>query len=153
MDQYYSSDSGALLFMGTSTATPLPPPGSDSFTEVPLLGTITPPAIEKSVGRFNIQNDKSRRSVGGKLGDQVIPGDLVIDWTELVHQQMQADGNQAGAIKRNWYITYPDSGNRRLDFVAFVSKWNERSFDSSEEAVEHRVDFELSIDGAVTVTP
>jgi hypothetical protein len=54
--------------------------------------------------------------------------------------------------KRNWYILYPDTGARRDDFVGFISKWEKSEFNAGDDAVEHRVDFEISVDGAVTVT-
>ena len=79
---YYGSNVGAVLYIGTSTATPLPAPGSDTFTEVPLLGSVTPPANELSTAFFNVQNDADRRSVGGTLGDRTVPGNVVLDWTE-----------------------------------------------------------------------
>lgn len=149
-NSYYSASLGAKLFIGTSTATPLPAVGSDSFTEVPLLGSVKPPVNQLSVGFFNILNDANRRSVGGKLGDRSVPGNVVADWTEVVHQNMEADS--LAQRKRNWYILYPDSGARRDDFVGFVSKWEKSEFNAGDESVEHRVDFEISVDGAVTVT-
>lgn len=147
---YYSANVGAKLFMGASTATPLPAVGSDSFTEVPLLGTVKPPTNQLSVGFFSILNDANRRSVGGKLNDRTVPGNLVADWTETAHQNLEADS--LAQRKRNWYILYPDSGARRDDFVGFISKWEKAEFNAGEDAVEHRVDFEISVDGAVTVT-
>lgn len=150
---FYGANVNAFLYIGTSTATPLPAPGSDTFTVVPLLGTITPPANEISTGGFNILNDGNKRTIGGKLNDRASDGDLVLDWTETVHNNMYADSVIAGGRKRNWQIVYPDSGTRQLDFVAYVSKWTEDAFDASNDAKEHRASFTLTIDGAITVTP
>lgn len=150
---YYGTSSNAFLYMGTATSTPLPAPGSDSFTVVPLLGTITPPPHEISNAFFSVLNDTSKRSVGGKKADQLCEGDLVIDWAEAVHAAMYADLQVAGGQKRNWRIIYPDSNNRQLDFVAFLSKWTEEPFDASQDAKEHRAAFTLAVDGAITVTP
>jgi hypothetical protein len=149
---YYGANVNAKLYMGASTAASLPVPGSDSFTEVPLLGSITPPANELTTAFFNILNDADRRSVGGKLGDRTCEGSVVIDWTETAHTNMYADSIVAGGQKRNWRIEYPDSGTRRLDFVAFVSNWAEEAFDAGEDAKEHRATFTLTVDGAITVT-
>lgn len=157
---YYSSNTGAKLYIGTSTASTLPAPGSDTFVEVPLLGSVTPPKNEQSVGFFNIQNDGNRRSVGGRLNDRTVEGNLVADWSNAstvsgttVHQVMYNDSVLAGGQKRNWRIVYPDSNNRQLDFVAFISNWEEEAFDAGADAVEHRINFTLSVDGSVTVTP
>lgn len=152
-EAFYSASAGAKLYMGASTASTLPAPGSDTFTEVPLLGTITPPPKEIGVGGFNILNDTNKRAVGGKKADQVCEGDLVIDWTEAVHVAMAADLDVAGGQKRNWRIVYPDSGNRQLDFVGFLSKWTEEQFDASQDAKEHRAAFAIAVSGAITVTP
>lgn len=150
---YYGANVNAKLYIGTSTASTLPAPGSDTFTEVPLLGSISPPPNELTTAFFNILNDANRRSVGGKLNDRTSEGNLVIDWTQAVHNSMYADSIVAGGQKRNWRIVYPDSGARQLDFVAFLSSWKEQAFDAGEDAKEHRSDFVLTLDGAVTVTP
>lgn len=152
---YYGNNSGAKLYMGASTATTLPAPGSDTFSEVPLLGTITPPPNTQSVNSFNVLNDANPRSVGGKLQARSVPGDLVIDWTESVHNSMYTDSIVAGGQKRNWRIVYPDSNNRQLDFVAMVTDWKEEAFDAGGDVKEHRATFVLSVagTGAITVTP
>ena len=150
---YYGQNVNAKLYIGTSTASPLPAPGSDTFTEVPLVEVITPAANETSVGTFSILNDATKRSVGGKFADQVLEGTLVIDWTEAVHLSMFADSRVAGGQKRNWRLIYPDTGARQEDFVAFIAKWAPESFDSTGDAKEHVSTFTLAIDGGITVTP
>jgi hypothetical protein len=150
---YYAANVNAFLYIGTSTATPLPAPGADSFTVVPLLGSVTPPANELTTAFFSILNDANKRSVGGKLSDRVCEGSVIVDWTEAVHNNMYADSIIAGGRKRNWRIVYPDSNTRQLDFVAFISNWAEEQFDAGEDAKEHRASFTLTVDGAVTVTP
>lgn len=157
---YYSGNVNGKLYIGTSTASTLPAPGADNFVEVPLLGSITPPGNELSTGFFNVLNDANRRSVGGKLNDRTCEGNVVLDWANAatvsgttVHQVMYNDSILAGGQKRNYRIIYPDSNNRQLDFVAFISKWTEEPFDAGEDAKEHRANFTLTLDGAVTVTP
>jgi hypothetical protein len=157
---YYGANVNAKLYIGTSTAASLPAPGSDTLVEVPLLGSITPPPNELTTAFFNTLNDANRRSVGGKLNDRVCEGNVVLDWANAttvggvtVHAQMYADSIVAGGQKRNFRIVYPDSGNRQLDFVAFISNWSEEAFDAGEDAKEHRASFTLTVDGAVTVTP
>lgn len=151
---FYGANVNGKLYIGTSTATPLPAPGADTFTEVPLQGSITPPANELSTAFFNVLNDGNRRSVGGTLGDRTAPGNVVIDWDDSpIHSNMYADSIIAGGRKRNWRIVYPNTNARQLDFVGFISSWTESAFDAGEEAVEHRADFVITVDGAITVTP
>src|SRR5688572_16136359 len=119
---YYGTSVDAFLYMGSSTANPLPAPASDSFTVVPLLGRITPPPHEITKATFNVLNDNNKRAVGGKKADQIVEGDVVLDWTEAVHQAMYNDMQVAGGQKRNWRIVYPDPNDRQLDFVAFLTK-------------------------------
>jgi hypothetical protein len=147
---YYGQNVDALLFMGASTADPLPSAASDEFTEVPLTQVITPPTWEKSVGFFNVTNDGNKRSIGGKLAEQVIEGNIVIDREEAVHLDMFEDVNVSGNRKRNWRITYPDGWT--LDFVGFMSRWQEEAFDATGDAKEHIASYRISIDGAVTAT-
>lgn len=149
---YYGQSVNAFLQIGTSTADPLPAPGSDSFTEVPLLLTLTPPPNETTIGTFNILNDANKRSVGGKTTDRTVEGSVAIDWVQVPHQNMYADSVVAGGRKRNWRIIYPDSNTRQLDFVGFISKWTEEAFDATGDAKQHVAAFTIAVDGAVTAT-
>lgn len=150
---YYGANVNAFLKMGASTAVPLPAPGSDTLTVVALVGSVSPPPNELTTAFFNVLNDANRRSVGGKLGDRICEGSLVVDWTETTHQNMYADSIVPGGRKRNWQLIYPDANGRLLDFVGFVSSWTEEAFDAGEDAKEHRVNFVITVDGAITVTP
>jgi hypothetical protein len=149
---FYAANVDAKLYIGASSAVPLPAYGADTFTEVGLVGSITPPANVLSTAFFNVLNDADRRSVGGKLGDRTVPGNLVIDWTDTTHTTLYADSIVAGGTKRNYRIIYPDANDRQLDFVAFISEWTEEAFDAGEDAKEHRASFVLTVDGDVTVT-
>lgn len=148
---YYGSNTGAKLFIGTSTLETLPAPGSDTFTEVPLLGSVQTPANELQGTSFVVQNDSVRRRLAGKLADQTVEASIVIDWASTVHSNIYADSKLAGGQKRNWRIDYPTG--RRLDFVAYVQKWTEEPLEASEDANEHRADISLAVDGTITVTP
>lgn len=148
---YYTQNVDALLFMGTSTADPLPAVGADSFTEVPLTQVITPPRWEQSVGTFNVTNDGNKRSVGGKLGDQTVEGTIVRDGDEATHLLFFADVKITGGRKRNWYTLWPDG--MREDFVGFVSLIAPSAFDATGDAKEHVFDYRISVDGSVTQTP
>lgn len=148
----YTTSNDGRLFMGQSTLAELPDPATDTFEEVALTGQIGLPAYTRETAFFNVTNDRDRRSLGGKLGDQTIEGNVVVDWEEKSHQDMFADAGAATAVKRNWYIEYADS-LRRLDFVGFISNWAEEPISADEEAKESRANFTISIDGAVTVTP
>jgi hypothetical protein len=149
---FYSANVSAFLYIGASTAASLPAPGSDSFTEVGLVGSITPPSNTISTAFFNVLNDPDRRSVGGKLGDRTVAVTLVVDWTTTPHQNMYSDSSVAGGQKRNWRIVYPDANDRQLDFVGFISEWTEEAFDAGEDAKEHRVSVVITVDGDLTVT-
>ena len=66
---------------------------------------------------------------------------------EQVHLDMFEDVNVAGNRKRNWRITYPDGWT--LDFVGFMSRWQEEAFDATGDAKEHLASYRISIDGEV----
>lgn len=148
---FYGANVGAKLFMGTATSDPLPAFLSDTYTEVPLTGTITPPPKTLSTAFFNITNDAERRSLGGSKGDKVLEGTLVIDWDEAVHVQMHDDADTAGGVKRNWYWLYPTG--RKEYSQGFLSNWAESPFEAGENAVEHRSDFSITLNGATLVVP
>jgi hypothetical protein len=147
----YTPSNDGRLFMGQSTLEELPLPAADTFEEVALTGQIGLPAYTRETAFFNVTNDRNRRSLGGKLGDQTVEGNVVVDWDEQSHNDMFGDASADAAVKRNWYIDYADG--RRLDFVGFISNWAEEPINADEEATESRANFTVSIDGAVTATP
>ena len=150
-DEYYSASADTKLYIGTATAIAgqtLPADGSDSFTEVPLLGTITPPAKEQSAGSFYVLNDNNPRAVGGRAQEKNVPGNLVLDRSEVIHLNMSADADVAGGRKRNWRIVYPDGAIDK--FKGFITQFNKTELDASKEGEPHRVDFNIRVDGAVT---
>ena len=146
----YTASNDGRLFMGQSVEESLPAPGSDTYEEVALTGQIGLPAYTRETAFFNVTNDRDRRSLGGKLGDQTIEGNVVVDWDEETHNAMFDDARAEEAVKRNWYVDYADG--RRLDFVGFVSSWAEEAINADDEAKESRANFTISIDGAVTAT-
>mgnify|MGYP001083902386 CR=1 FL=1 len=148
---YYTQNTGAKLYMGASTADPLPAPGSDTFTEVPLVQVLTPPLWEQNVGTFNILNDANARKIGGKLAEQNVAGTIVRDGSEATHLAMFADVKVSGGQKRNWRTEWPDGLIE--DFVAFPSRIAPASFDATGDAAPHVFEYNLAVDGAVTQTP
>ena len=148
---YYTQNTDAKLFMGSAVSDPLPAPGSDTFTEVPLVQVLAPPQWEQSIGTFNVLNDSNKRSVGGKLGDQTVTGTIVRDGAEATHLAFFSDVKVAGGQKRNWYTEWPDG--MREDFVAFVARVAPASFDATGDSAPHVFEYTLSVDGLVTQTP
>lgn len=147
---YYGNNVDALLYMGASTADPLPSAASDTLTEVPLTQVITPPQWERSVGFFNVLNDGNKRSIGGKQADQSIEGTIVLDHSDAVHLDMISDAQALEQVKRNWRIAYPDGWT--LDFVGFISRMSDEAFDATGDAKEHVCSYRISVDGAVTTS-
>lgn len=147
----YSQNTGAFLYIGTSTSDPLPAPGSDSFTEIEEAQVLAPVQWERSVGTYNVLNDTSKRSVGGKLGDQTITGTIVLDETIATHATFFSEITAAGSgQKRNWRLVWPSG--KQEDFVAFISRVAPASFDATGDAAPHTFEFTLSVSGSVTRT-
>jgi hypothetical protein len=146
----YPSNIDATLHIGKATTDPLPEGSADSYEEVPWTGSIQPPTFTINVAYFNVTNNNARHSIGGKLADQSVTGNVVLDWDAEVVKAMFADINSGGGVKRNWYLKYP-TGDRFLSFRGFLSAWEEEAFDAGDEAKEHRANFTISVDGAVTV--
>lgn len=142
---YYSQNVDAFLYMGTSTEVPLPSVASDTLTEVPLVQIINPPAWELSVGAFNILNDSAKRSIGGKLAEQIVEGTIVVDRGQQTHRDFFSDMKVSGGQKRNWRVKRPDDST--LDFVGFLSLLREEAFDATGDAKEHVFTFRISVDG------
>lgn len=150
---YHGNNVDCILYIGTASSTTgssaLPAYGSDTFTEVGLTGKIKLPKYEKSVGRFNVLNDGNKRSVGGRLGDQDISFDLVLDDTDATHDTLFADAKTAGNVYRNWKVVTP-TGEQHF-CKGFVSLWERDEYDASGDAKEVHVQSNIAVDGAVTV--
>lgn len=153
---YHSNNVDCLLYIGTASATSssgLPADASDTFTEVGMTGKIKLPTYERSVGRFNVLNDANKRSVGGKLSDQNISGDVVLGQNdgEATHDTMFADASSTTAVYRNWRVVTPVGETHKAQ--GFLSLWDRSEYDSSTDATEVRCNFNIAVDGAVTVVP
>lgn len=147
---FYGSNVDAKLELGASTATPLPAIGSDTFSVVPLLETVTPPSVELSVATFNVHNQAAPLSLGGKVAQQSIEFSMALDWTIAAVGTLYTDANTSGGRRRNWKLTYPNG--RLLTFQGFISKWTEEAMEAGEEVVEHRVSATITLTSAVTAT-
>lgn len=147
----YPSNIDATLHMGDAVTDPLPDAAADAYAEVPWTGSIQPPSFTINVAYFNVTNNNARHSIGGKLADQSVSGNVVLDWESPVVQAMFADVTGAGGgRKRNWYLQYPTL-DRFLVFRGMLSTWEEEAFDAGDEAKEHRANFSVAVDGQVTV--
>lgn len=145
---YYGQNVDALLYMGSSTADPLPDAASDTFTEVPLVQIVTPAVREKSVGSFNVLNDNTSRSIGGKAAPKTLTGTIVLDHDEPTHVQMIEDVNAVGQVNRNWRLVYPNGWTRNSP--GFMSRLADAAFDATGDAAEHTSEFTISLTGEET---
>lgn len=153
MSSFHSNNVDCILYIGAASSTAsvdaLPAYGSETFAEVGLTGKIKLPKYEKSVGRFNVLNDANKRAVGGKLGDQDISGDLVLDDTDATHDTMFADMQTAGNVYRNWKVVTP-TGEQHFA-KGFVSSWDRDEYNAEGDAKEIHVAWNVAVSGAVTV--
>lgn len=147
-----SSGGEVQLFMGASTADPLPAPGSDSFTKVPQLKTCTVPEASKSAAKENTLDGVTISSTSTPVWSNCT-GSLLTNYTQSVHNTMLADAGQSGR-KRNWYTVEPDAGGRRTDFQGEVLRMAGAAYQATTEAPSARPhEFEIAVSGTPTVTP
>lgn len=147
-----SSGSEVQLYMGASTADPLPAPGSDSFTKIPQLKTCSVPEPSKSVGKENTLDGVTIASVSTPSWSNCT-GSLLTNYTQTIHNTMLADA-AAGARKRNWYTIEPDAGGRRTDFQGEIIRMAGGQYQATTEAPTARPhEFEIAVSGVPTVTP
>lgn len=147
-----SSSAEAQLFIGASTADPLPAPGSDSFTKVPQLKTLTVPTPSKAAQKENTLDGVTVASVSTPQWANCT-GSLLTNYTQTPHNTMLGDV-AAGARKRNWYTLEPDAGNRRTDFQGELIRMAPGQYAAAIEgapALAH--EFEIAVSGTPTVTP
>lgn len=149
---FHSNNQDCILHIGTASASSsaaLPAYGSDTYTEVGMTGKIKLPKYERSVGRFNVLNDGQRRSVRGKLGDQDCSGDLVLDDDDATHNTMFSDSESDATKYRNWKVVTP-TGEVHF-FKGFVNLFERDEYDSSSDAKEIHVSWNIALDGKPTV--
>lgn len=154
---FHGNNVDCILYIGTANystaaggADSLPAYASDTFTEVGLTGKITLPTYEISKASFNVLNDSVRRAVGGKLAEQTLPFDIVLDDTDATHDTLFADMAVVGGNYRNYRVVTPT--NETHEFKGFINKWTREQYDASSDAKEVHVECEIAITGAVTVS-
>jgi hypothetical protein len=141
---------GAKLQRGTATGASLPAPGSDTFTDVPLINNLKPPAAKRKLTDFYTLESASPKRYGGALDPQEVTFDMVVDVSDAVQRTIITDGENASQVRRNWRIIYPNTAAEQLDFVGFVSGYEEEALEA-EGIVQAKIT--ITIDGAVTRTP
>lgn len=147
-----SSAGEVQLYMGASTADPLPAPGSDSFTKIPQLKAFTVPTPSKSSNKENTLDGVTVASVSTPQWSNGV-GSLLTNYTQTVHNTMLADV-AVGGRKRNWYAIEPDAGARRTDFQGELLRMAPGQYAAAIEgapALAH--EFEIATSGTPTVTP
>lgn len=154
---FHGNNVDCILSIGTANystaaggAASLPAYASDTFTEVGLTGKITLPTYEISHTSFNVLNDSVRRAVGGKLAEQLVPFDIVLDDTDATHTTLFADMSVVGGNFRNYQVVTPTGEIHQ--FKGFLQKWTREQYDASSDAKEVHVECEISISGTVTVS-
>ena len=147
-----SSGSEVQLYIGASTADPLPAPGSDTFTKIPQLKTFTVPEPSKSAAKENTLDGVTIASVSTPSWSNGV-GQLLTNYTQTPHNTMLADV-ALGGRKRNWYTIEPDAGGRRTDFQGELIRMAGGAYTATTEAPSARPhDFEIAVSGIPLVTP
>lgn len=144
---YYTGNVGGTLHRGRSRSDPLPAYLDDIYDELPLTGSVKLPTSSLTTKFFNVTNDSNRRALAGNKGDKEVTGNFVRDPDEPLHQQFRMDANTAGGVKSNWFVNYP-TGEREY-FQGIITNYDPAAFEAGEEAVEHRVDWTVTVDEAV----
>lgn len=148
----HSSGAEAQLFMGSSTASTLPAPGSDTFTKIPKLKTLNVPKVSKGTQKENTLDGETLSSSGTPQWSDC-SGSLATDYTETTHTNLLADAGISNR-RRNWYTIEPDAGNRRTDFIGeVVSAVGAEYAASLEGSPAHTHTFQIAVSGVPTVTP
>jgi hypothetical protein len=140
------------LWIGASTASTLPAPGSDTFTALPDVSDMTPPNTQIATKPYRVLSTTSPKNVGGVLGDQKVPFKIVTNFEDATFRLLKTDSKVNGSQKRNYRITYPNSGAEQEDFVAALTTFDPESLDAEAQGEVHKHSCELTIDGAVTST-
>lgn len=148
----YLAGQGLKLQRGSASGASLPAPGSDTFTDLPLIATVKPPGNVRTVNSFKTLDSPDPRKVGGGFEDRVVSLRLVWDPADAQHAIALNDSETANAItaRRNWRLIFPDPGLYQEDFVGFIQKWE---WEDVENEKEIAASVEIAVDGTVTRTP
>jgi|SRR6185436_15416296 len=147
-----SSSAEAELWIGASTASTLPSPGSDTFTKVPQLKVIRPPQASKTASK-EVTLDGVTISSSSIAQWSNCTGAFLTDYTPTPHTNMIGDSALTGR-RRNWYIIEPDAGARRTDFIGEVIRCEGGDYEAQEDAPPaRRHEFEIAVSGTPSVTP
>lgn len=146
-----SSSAEAELYMGASTASTLPAPGSDTFTKIAQLKIVKPPQASKTASK-EVTLDGVTVASSSIAQWSNCTGAFLTDYTQAPHLAMIGDA-AITARRRNWYIVEPDAGARRTDFIGEVIRCEGGDYEAQEDAPPaRRHEFEIAVSGTPLVT-
>jgi hypothetical protein len=141
---------GSNLAYGAATGASLPAFGSDTYTVIPDLEEITPPAGSRQVEEYYVLDQKASKKLVGSLTFDAAQGTAVRAFDSAAQQQMMDDANAAVAVRRNWRIGLPNTGTELHYFAGYMSKFAYAGLNNQGRV---QYNWEITVDGAVTVVP
>lgn len=136
------------LLRGAATGTSLPAFGSDAYSLVLDIETLTEPSPQRQTDEYYVLDQKAAKKLVGSITYNPCTGTLTRAFGDAIQDSMEDDANADVAVRRNWQIVKPDSGGEIKYFVGICSK-----FESAGITNQGRIqyNFELTVDGSITI--
>lgn len=138
----------STLAYGAATGTSLPAPGSDVYTEIPDIESLTPPSAERQKEERYVLSQKSAKKFVGSITYTAVSGNMLRAFDSAAHDQLENDANAASAVRRNWRIVKPNAGGEINYFAGYCSKFQYGEITNQGVMT---VTFEIEVDGDVTI--
>lgn len=143
---------GVILARGAAVgaAGGLVAPGSDTFTNVAQVASISGPGNTKADIEVTDLSSAAKEFISDLPDSGSLEMTIQYDSLETTHQDLQAD-SAAPQRARNWRITLPDNINLTATTIDFVGEVTSFTW-SFETASVITADLTVKVSGAATVT-
>lgn len=137
------------LYRGNATGTSLPAFASDTYTEVPDVEELKPPAASREVDEYYVLGQTAAKKLVGPVTWANLSAVLARDFESGAQDSLEDDSKAAGGTRRNYRIVGGNTGAETREFVGYVNKFETDPYTNRGRV---KVNVEIVVDGDVTIT-
>ncbi len=138
----------ASLAYGAATGSSLPAFGSDSYTALPDIEGLKPPAPNREVVSWKVLDQKAAKKIIGSIEFSSATATLTRAFDSSAQLQMRNDAYAGVPVRRNFRLTHPNTGAEIHYFAGYSSKWETSDITNDDRIT---ISWEITVDGDITI--
>lgn len=136
------------LARGAATGASLPAFALDTYSDVLDIEELTPPSPSRQIEEFYVLDQKAAKRLVGSITYSAATATLARAFADAIQDSLEDDANADVAVRRNFRITKPDSGNEIVYFTGYVTKFE---YSAVSNQGRYQVSIEIVVDGSITI--